>query len=72
MKRLAILLLSVALPGMAAAEDVFIRIEAKRGTEAALAAAAGWQDRVGDMPAVVFPLNSTWTAIAPPAEEPAT
>ena len=64
MKRLAILLLSVALPGMAAAEDVFIRIEAKRGTEAALAAAAGWQDRVGDMPAVVFPLNSTWTAIA--------
>ncbi|MBA4489865.1 peptidoglycan-binding domain-containing protein [Paracoccus sp. S1E-3] len=64
MKRLAILLLSVALPGVAAAEDVYIRIEAKRGAEAAMTAAAGWQDRVGDLPAVVFPLNATWTAIA--------
>lgn len=64
MKRLAILLLTVALPGMAAAEDVYIRIEAKRGTDAALAAAAGWQERVGDLPAVVFPLNASWTAIA--------
>lgn len=64
MKRLAILLLTVALPGMAAAEDVYIRIEAKRGTDAALAAAAGWQERVGDLPAVIFPLSASWTAIA--------
>ncbi|NHF71958.1 peptidoglycan-binding protein [Paracoccus xiamenensis] len=64
MKRLAILLLTVALPGIAAAEDVFIRIEAKRGTAAAMTAATDWQTRVGDLPTVVFPLSATWTAIA--------
>lgn len=63
MKPLAILLLSAALPGLAWAEDVFIRVEAKRGTEAALAAATDWQARVTAIPAVTFPLSATWTAI---------
>lgn len=63
MKPLAILLLSAAFPGLAWAEDVFIRVEAKRGTEAALAAATDWQARVNTIPAVTFPLGATWTAI---------
>ncbi|WBU65393.1 peptidoglycan-binding domain-containing protein [Paracoccus aerodenitrificans] len=63
MKKLAIMLLSVALPGLASAEDVFIRIEAKRGAEAAQDAAADWRSRVGELPVVTFPLGSTWTAI---------
>ncbi|MFD1795728.1 peptidoglycan-binding protein [Paracoccus aurantiacus] len=62
-KRTAILLMTAALPGLASAEDVFIRIEAKRGTDEALAAAAQWQQRVGDLPAVIFPLGATWTGI---------
>lgn len=63
MKPLAILLLSAAIPGLAWAEDVYIRVEAKRGTDAALAAAADWQARVDTIPAVIFPLGATWTAI---------
>lgn len=63
MKPLAILLLSAAFPGLAFAEDVFIRVEAKRGTEAAVAAAADWQARVAAIPAVTFPLSASWTAI---------
>ncbi|MDO5643964.1 MAG: peptidoglycan-binding domain-containing protein [Paracoccus sp. (in: a-proteobacteria)] len=63
MKPLAILLLGAALPGLAWAEDVYIRVEAKRGTDAALAAAADWQARVDTIPAVIFPLGATWTAI---------
>lgn len=64
MKKLAVLLISVALPGLAMAEDVFIRIEAKRDLGSAQAAAAEWQARAGDLPAVTFPLSSKWTAIA--------
>lgn len=63
MKPLAILLLSAAFTAPAFAEDVFIRVEAKRGTEAATEAAASWQARVTDIPAVIFPVGSTWTAI---------
>lgn len=63
MKPLAILLLSAAFPGLAAAEDVFIRVEAKRGNDAAIAAAEDWQSRVTGLPAVIFPLGETWTAI---------
>lgn len=63
MKPLAVLLLTAAFPGLALAEDVFIRVEAKRGNEAALTAAAEWQTRVGDIPAVIFPVGATWTAI---------
>ena len=32
-------------------------------TTAALTAAAEWQTRVGDIPAVIFPVGATWTAI---------
>ena len=63
MKPLVILLLSAALPGLAFAEDVFIRVEAKRGTDAALAAGAEWQARVATIPVVIFPIGETWTAI---------
>ncbi|WBU61484.1 peptidoglycan-binding domain-containing protein [Paracoccus albus] len=63
MKPLAILLLSAAFIGPAFAENVFIRVEAKRGNEAAAEAAAAWQGRVNDIPAVIFPLSQTWTAI---------
>ncbi|WBU54522.1 peptidoglycan-binding protein [Paracoccus sp. SCSIO 75233] len=64
MKRIAILLLTAALPGMALAEDVYIRVEAKRGQQAAAQAAEGWQSRVQGLPVVTFPLGTTWTAIA--------
>ncbi|MDO5605282.1 MAG: peptidoglycan-binding domain-containing protein [Paracoccus sp. (in: a-proteobacteria)] len=63
MKRIALMMLTAALPATALAEDVFIRVEAKRGADAASVAAAEWQQRVGDLGAVVFPLGSGWTAI---------
>ncbi|MFV0293124.1 MAG: peptidoglycan-binding domain-containing protein [Paracoccus sp. (in: a-proteobacteria)] len=64
MKRTAILLLSVVLPGLAAAEDVYIRIEAKRGQDAARQSAAQWRGRITDLPVVTFPLGPEWEAVA--------
>ena len=64
MKTLAILLLSAALtPSIAGAEDVFIRVEAKRGADAARAAAAQWQNRVPDLGVATFALSETWQGI---------
>lgn len=54
--------LPVILAGAAAAEDVVIRIEAKRGAEAAQATAATWGAQFPDV--VTFPLNGEWIAIA--------
>ena len=56
----AALPLTTALPVLA--EDVMIRIEAKRGAEAATAAAEGWSARFSDV--VTFPLGDGWTGIA--------
>ncbi|MFV0409699.1 MAG: peptidoglycan-binding domain-containing protein [Paracoccus sp. (in: a-proteobacteria)] len=64
MKRTAMLLLGVALPGLAFAEDVYIRVEAKRGPEAAMEAATQWQSRISDLPVVTFPLGDDWLAVA--------
>ncbi|WP_209021214.1 peptidoglycan-binding domain-containing protein [Paracoccus ravus] len=49
-----------ALP--AQAEDVLIRIEAKRGTEAARASAEGWSARFSNI--VTFPLADGWVGVA--------
>ncbi len=46
----------------ASAEDVVIRIEAKRGTQAAQAAAQGWGAQFPDV--VTFPLADGWIGIA--------
>ena len=65
MRRIALILgtalpLATALPALA--EDVVIRIEAKRGAEAALTAAQGWS---AALPGVVtFPLSDGWIGIA--------
>lgn len=56
------------LAGAAAAEDAYIRIEAKRGA-AAEAALAGWQAKFPDV--VTFPLANGMTAIALGPAEPA-
>ncbi|WBU57647.1 peptidoglycan-binding domain-containing protein [Paracoccus sediminicola] len=64
MKPIVLLALGTALPGMALAEDVFIRVEAKRGAQAVQQAAASWQSRVADLPVVTFPVGQSWTAIA--------
>ena len=46
----------------ASAEDVVIRIEAKRGTEAAQSTAQGWSAQFPDV--VTFPLSDGWIGIA--------
>ena len=56
------------LAGAAAAEDAYIRIEAKRGA-AAEAALAGWKAKFPDV--VTFPLANGMTAIALGPAEPA-
>lgn len=54
--------LPVVLATAAAAEDVVIRIEAKRGVQAAQETAATWGAQFPDV--VTFPLNGDWVAIA--------
>ncbi|MFT4014696.1 MAG: peptidoglycan-binding domain-containing protein [Paracoccus sp. (in: a-proteobacteria)] len=65
MRRFAVIL-GMALPAMAGtgawAEDVVIRIEAKRGTDAAQLAAERWAARFPDV--VTFPMAEGWVAIA--------
>lgn len=65
MRRIALILgtalpLAVALPALA--EDVVIRIEAKRGAEAAQTAAQGWSSQLPGV--VTFPLSDGWIGIA--------
>lgn len=61
MRRLGFMVLAAALPVAAFAEDAVIRLEAKRGAEAAAVAAAGWAARFPDV--VTFPLARGWVAI---------
>ncbi|QEU07886.1 peptidoglycan-binding domain-containing protein [Paracoccus yeei] len=66
MRRFAFVL-GAALPLVGAApsawaEDVVIRIEAKRGADAAQAAAQGWATQFPDV--VTFPAGDNWVAIA--------
>jgi len=65
MRRIAFVF-GAALPligaGPALAEDVLIRIEAKRGNEAARGSAAEWSARFDDV--VTFPLSDGWIGIA--------
>lgn len=62
MRRLAMMVMAAGLPVAAFAQDAVIRIEAKRGPEAAAAAAAGWGERFDNV--VTFPLAQNWIAIA--------
>ena len=71
MARIALVLGTLVLPlagvaagleGAARAEDVVIRIEAKRAPDAARAAAEGWRRSFPDV--VTFPLKGGWTGIA--------
>ncbi|MBC9246983.1 peptidoglycan-binding protein [Paracoccus sp. 11-3] len=62
MRRLAMMVMAAGLPVAALAQDAVIRIEAKRGPEAAAAAAAGWGERFDNI--VTFPLAQNWIAIA--------
>lgn len=65
MRRFAFII-GVAMPliaaGSATAEDVVIRIEAKRGAEAAQTTAQGWGAQFPDV--VTFPLADGWIGIA--------
>ncbi|MEF9602853.1 peptidoglycan-binding protein, partial [Paracoccus sp. PXZ] len=54
--------LPLALATAAQAEDVLIRIEAKRGADAARASAEGWGAQFPDV--VTFPLADGWVGIA--------
>lgn len=63
MRRFALLIgAAVTLPLPAFAEDVLIRIEAKRGSDIAQTAAQGWAAQFPDV--VTFPLADGWTGIA--------
>ncbi|SMO37740.1 peptidoglycan-binding domain-containing protein [Paracoccus laeviglucosivorans] len=63
MRRFALVLgAGLTLPLSALAEDVVIRIEAKRGSEAVQTAAQGWAAQFPDV--VTFPLADGWTGIA--------
>lgn len=55
------MVLAAILPVQGLAQDAVIRIEAKRGAEAARQAAAGWGARFDDV--VTFPLAGGWVAI---------
>lgn len=62
MRHLAMVLLAAALPSAGFAQEAVIRIEAKRGTEAATSAAEGWSKRFDDV--VTLPLSGGWVGIA--------
>ena len=62
MRRLAMMVVAAGLPVAAFAQDAVIRIEAKRGPEAAANAAAAWGERFDNV--VTFPLAQNWIAIA--------
>ncbi|MDO5614371.1 MAG: peptidoglycan-binding domain-containing protein [Paracoccus sp. (in: a-proteobacteria)] len=56
-----IIMAGLAMPGVAMAEQVVIRVEAKRGETAAAQAAQNWGAQFGDV--VTFPVPGGWTAI---------
>jgi hypothetical protein len=62
MRHWAMVLLVMASPVAGFAQDAVIRIEAKRGMEAAASAAEGWNARFDDV--VTFPLSGGWIGIA--------
>ncbi|MBU3032066.1 peptidoglycan-binding domain-containing protein [Paracoccus marinaquae] len=61
MRRLAFLVVAAGLPVAGFAQDAVIRIEAKRGQDAATEAATGWGERFDNV--VTFPLARGWVAI---------
>lgn len=61
MRRVAFMVAAVWLPVAGFAQDAVIRIEAKRGAEAATEAASGWGERFGNV--VTFPLARGWVGI---------
>lgn len=69
MRRFSGAILAALVPVAGFAQDAVIRIEAKRGNEAAMIAAQGWRDRFEDV--VTFPLSGDWIGIAlgPMSEE---
>lgn len=62
MRRMAVMVLAAALPAAAWAEDVVIRLEAKRTAEAAAQAAAAYAERFENV--VTLELPGGWTGIA--------
>lgn len=62
MRRLALVMMAAGLPMAAFAQDAVIRIEAKRGDDAATETAARWAAEFDDV--VTFALPRGWTAIA--------
>lgn len=62
MRRLAFLMMALALPIPGFAQDAVIRIEAKRGADESAAAAARWAQQFDNV--VTFSLPRGWTAIA--------
>ncbi|MDB6180115.1 peptidoglycan-binding domain-containing protein [Paracoccus fistulariae] len=62
MRHLAVIVVAAALPMAAFAQDAVIRIEAKRGAQAAADAAAEWGQKFDNV--VTFPLAQNWIAIA--------
>lgn len=62
MRRFSGAILAALMPVAGFAQDAVIRIEAKRGSEAATIAAQGWRDRFEDV--VTFPLSGDWIGIA--------
>lgn len=61
MRRLGVMVLAAVLPVAGFAQDAVIRIEAKRGGDAAAQAAATWGAQFDDV--VTFPLPRGWVAI---------
>lgn len=66
MRRVGLMMLMTAmgLPGLAAAENAWIRIEAKRGNQAE-AALAGWREKFDDVQSFSLPNGMTGIALGP-------
>lgn len=62
MRRIGLAILLAASPAFAAAEGIYIRLEAKRDAASATEAARRWAETFPDI--VTFPLDTGWTAIA--------
>lgn len=61
MRLISGMVLAALLPAAGAAQDAVIRLEARRGDEAAFQAARDWSSRFDDV--VMFPLKGDWVAI---------
>ncbi|MCF3974110.1 peptidoglycan-binding domain-containing protein [Paracoccus salsus] len=62
MRRFGVMVLAAVLPVAGFAQDAVIRIEAKRGEQAAAEAASAWGQRFENV--VTFPLARGWVAVA--------